>query len=94
MTKIETLIARDPILAEAVAAEPVLRTLLIIASRWSWEGEQRWCRDYERCKRFAARFVGWDARNGALATTEHYERVIQAIVACLPAEQAVEDQAA
>lgn len=91
---LDDLISRDPILQEAIAAEPILRTLLVIASRWEWQGEQRRARQYERCKRFAARLVGWDARLPQLATPEHYQSMIVAIDRCLPARPAVEEHAA
>lgn len=90
---IENLIRSDPLLAEAIAAEPILRTLLVIASRSEWQDEMQWARQYERCKRFAARLVGWNARLPQLATSAHYERVIVAIEQCLPARPA-EEQAA
>jgi hypothetical protein len=45
-------------------------------------------REYERLKRMASRFVGWDANHPELKTTTHYEVMVNFIDWLLPESEA------
>lgn len=78
-------IEQQQLVREAWETEPELGYIFDMAARdQSYPGYDRWT-DYERFKSGVARLVGWDARNNAVASSEHYHACLTFIDRLLPA---------
>lgn len=71
---------------EAWETEPELGYIFDMAARdQSYPGYDRWT-DYERFKVGICHLVGWDARNDAVASSEHFHACLSLIDRLLPAD--------
>jgi hypothetical protein len=78
------LIEKSALMKEIVRIEPEVKAqLLAMAQREPSPGLDRWA-VYSELKRKFYPYIGWGARNEALATTWHYEAFIDFIDALLP----------
>lgn len=84
-------IAGDPLVQEAIKAEPLLLKVFALAA------QSRCVKGYNRVERYydlkelAALFVGWDGSNVSLGDSVYYDAVIGVISDLVPADSADAD---
>lgn len=66
---------------EKEQVEQVIESALMI------EGPVNHWQEYERLKEMMSHFVGWDARHSELATSQHYEIMLEFVEWLLPANR-------
>lgn len=65
-----------------LSIEPAVQNILALASDPE-PRENRWI-SYEALKRMSSSYVGWDARESTLRSSEHYDALLSAIDELLP----------